>query len=489
MATRSKTSARAAVKKKAVRKTTRSSTKKRAVRTKPHPVAVQARGPHRSAGTTGTSVIPKLVFPTLRKHMLVDGFEIVVDLRKSKGSYIVDAKDGKRYLDFFTFVASSPVGMNHPKMTSPAFRKKLAYVGVNKPSNSDIYTAEQAEFLETFSRVAIPTYLPHAFFIEGGALAIENTLKAAFDWKIRKNFARGYREERGRQVIHFRQAFHGRSGYTLSLTNTDPAKTDLFPKFSWPRVLNPVVHFPLTPENVARAGRDEDVSIKQIKEAFHNNRDDVAAIIIEAVQGEGGDNHFRPEFFRALRQLADENEAMFIIDEVQTGIGMTGKMWAHQHFVEPDMIAFGKKMQVCGFLCGRRIEEVKENVFAVSSRLNSTWGGNLVDMVRAQKYLEIIEEENLVENARTVGAHLVKELQSLAEEFPAVVSNPRGLGLFAAFDVATPELRNSIRTKCLDLGLIILPSGERAIRFRPPLNVTKQEIDMGIAIVRKAIPR
>jgi L-lysine 6-transaminase len=489
MATRSKTPAQAATKKKAVRKTIRSSTKRRAVRTKARPAAAQARGPRQSTGTTGTPLKPQLVLPALRKHMLVDGFDIVVDLRKSKGSYIVDAKDGKRYLDFFTFVASSPVGMNHPKMTSPAFLKKLAYVAVNKPSNSDIYTAEQAEFLETFSRVAIPSYLPHAFFIEGGALGIENALKAAFDWKIRKNFVRGYREERGRQVIHFRQAFHGRSGYTLSLTNTDPAKTDLFPKFSWPRVLNPVVRFPLTQENIARAGRDEEVSINQIKEAFHNNKDDVAAIIIEAIQGEGGDNHFRPEFFRALRQLADENEAMLIIDEVQTGIGMTGKMWAHQHFVEPDMIAFGKKMQVCGFLCGRRIEEVKENVFALPSRLNSTWGGNLVDMVRAQKYLEIIEEENLVDNARTAGAHLVKELQSLGEEFPAVISNPRGLGLFAAFDVATPELRNAIRTKCLDLGLIILPSGERAIRFRPPLNVTKQEIDMGIGIVRKAMPR
>jgi len=112
-----------------------------------------------------------------------------------------------------------------------------------------------------------------------------------------------------------------------------------------------------------------------------------------------------------------------------------------------------------------------------------------VDMVRAQKYLEIIEEENLVENARTVGEYLVKRLHALAEEFPAIVSNPRGLGLFAAFDVATPELRNSIRIKCLDLGLIILPSGERAIRFRPPLNVTKEEIDMGIGIIRKAMPR
>jgi L-lysine 6-transaminase len=418
--------------------------------------------------------------------MLVDGFDIVVDLKKSKGTYLVDARDGKRYLDFFTFVASSPLGMNHPKLTAPAFLKKLAYVAVNKPSLSDIYTAEQAQFVDTFSRVAMPATLPHAFFIEGGALAVENTLKAAFDWKIRKNRTHGYREERGRQIVHFRQAFHGRSGYTLSLTNTDPVKTDLFPKFAWPRVLNPAVRYPLNEENLARVIADEETSIGQIKQAFNENKDDIAAIIIEAIQGEGGDNHFRGEFFRALRELADENEAMLIIDEVQTGVGMTGKMWAHQHFVEPDMIAFGKKMQVCGFLCGRRIEEIPDNVFQVSGRLNSTWGGNLVDMVRAQKFLEIIEEENLVENARRQGEHLLGALHRLAEEFPAV-SNIRGLGLFAAFDMPDSDTRTKVRTACLNKGLIILPSGERSIRFRPPLNVRGEEIDAGVAIIAKVL--
>ncbi len=427
------------------------------------------------------------VLPTLAKHMLVDGFDIVVDLKKSQGSYIVDAKDGKRYLDFFTFVASSPLGMNHPKMTTPEFLEKLAYVAVNKPSNSDIYTTEQAEFLEVFARVAMPSYLPYAFFIEGGALGIENALKAAFDWKVRKNFSKGYTTERGTQVIHFKQCFHGRTGYTLSLTNTDPVKTDLYPKFKWPRILNPKITFPLNGENLGRVIREEEIAINQIKDAFKNNQDDIAAIIIETVQGEGGDNHFRPEFFAALRQLSTENDAMLIIDEVQTGIGLTGKMWAHQHFVEPDMIAFGKKMQVCGFLSSKKIDEVSENVFKVPSRINSTWGGNLVDMVRAQRYLEVIEEENLVENARVVGEYLVSGLQNLAAEFSTVVSNPRGLGLYAAFDVVTPERRTKIRTLSMQKGLIILPSGELSIRFRPPLNVTKEEIDLGLSIIKQAI--
>jgi L-lysine 6-transaminase len=430
---------------------------------------------------------PGEVLRTLGRHMLVDGFDFVIDLHRSQGSRLVDAKTGKSYLDFFTYVASSPIGMNHPKMVAPEFLERIAHVALNKPSLSDIYCVEQAEFVETFARVAMPPYLPHAFFVEGGALGVENALKASFDWKIRKNFARGYREERGRQVIHFRQCFHGRSGYTLSLTNTDPVKTDLFPKFSWPRVLNPKVTFPLNENRLAEIEAAEQTSIAQIKEAFYRNRDDIAAIIIEPVQGEGGDNHFRPEFFAALRRLADENDAMLIFDEVQTGVGMTGKMWAHQHFVQPDIISFGKKVQVCGCLCGSRIDEVKDNVFRVSSRLNSTWGGNLVDMVRSTRYLEIIEEDNLVDNARVVGDHLLVRLKELAEEFPAKVSNPRGLGLFAAFDAVSTERRNSVRNKCFEKGLIILPSGERSIRFRPALTVTKGEIDEGMEIIRQAV--
>ncbi len=447
------------------------------------------------AMTRPSAVTPDQVLPTLSRHMILDGFDIVVDLKRSQGSYIVDAKDGKRYLDFFTFVASSPIGLNHPKMTTPEFLEKLGYVSVNKPSNSDIYTAEQAEFLATLERVALPSYFPHVFFVEGGSLGVENALKAAFDWKIRKNFAKGYKparqrsggEERGRQIIHFRQCFHGRSGYTLSLTNTDPVKTDLFPKFNWPRVHNPAIRFPLDAESLTKVRQDEELSISQIKEAFRTNKDDIAAIIIEPIQGEGGDNHFRLEFFHALRQLADENDAMLIFDEVQTGVGMTGKMWAHEHFVRPDMICFGKKMQVCGFMSGKRIEEVKDNVFAVPSRINSTWGGNLVDMVRAQRYLEIIEEENLVANARAMGEELVAGIRTLADEFPAIVSNARGRGLYAAFDVTSPAVRTAIRSKCLLKGLILLPSGERSIRFRPPLNVSREEIEAGLSIVRESL--
>ncbi len=181
---------------------------------------------------TPVKIAPTEVHQTLSRHMLADGYDMVIDLKKSKGAYIYDSRYGKKFLDFFSFFGSSALGMNHPKLTTPDFLEKLGYVAVNKPSNADVYSVEMAEFVETFGQLAQPEYLPYVFYIDGGALANENAMKTAFDWKVRKNFAKGYTSERGHQVIHFRHSFHGRSGYTMSLTNTDPTKTNYFPKFN-----------------------------------------------------------------------------------------------------------------------------------------------------------------------------------------------------------------------------------------------------------------
>jgi L-lysine 6-transaminase len=432
-------------------------------------------------------VAPTEVHTTLAKHMLVDGFDLIVDLKRSQGTYVFDSRYNKRYLDFFTFFASGSVGLNHPKLTSPEFLEKLGYVAVNKVSNSDAYTVEMAEFVETFARIAQPDYLPYVFFVDGGALAVENAIKTAFDWKVRKNFIKGYTEERGRQVIHFRRAFHGRSGYTLSLTNTDPTKTNYFPKFRWPRIHNPVIEFPLNKEHLAHVQKAEAVAIQQIKQAIINNPDDIAAMIIEPIQCEGGDNHFRKEFFVQLRTICDESDILLIFDEVQTGVGITGKMWAHEYFVKPDLLTFGKKTQICGFMCSKRIDDVLENVFHKSSRINSTFGGNLVDMVRFQRILEIIHEEKLVQNSFDVGAHLLGKLEALQQEFPGLVSNARGRGLLCAIDLDESQSRDQLRSKAYEEGLILIGCGDRSIRFRPPLNVSRNEIDDGLHIIHQAL--
>jgi L-lysine 6-transaminase len=434
-------------------------------------------------------VQPAEVHNVLSRHMLADGYDIVMDLRKSKGSWLFDSRRGRNVLDFFTNFASVPIGYNHPKMDTPEFRDRIADAAVNKPANSDIYTTHMAEFVETFARLAVPPSLnSHLFFIEGGALGIENAIKTAFDWKIRKNFAKGHQSEKGTQIMHLRECFHGRSGYTLSLTNTDPRKTQYFPKFDWPRIDNPKIAFPATAESLADAERREQIAIEQAKQFLHERKDDIAAFIMEPIQGEGGDNHFRPEFYRAMRQLCDENDMLLIFDEVQSGVGITGKMWAFQHFgVEPDLFCFGKKTQVCGFASNNRIFELAENVFTVSSRINSTWGGNLADMVRAQRYFEIIDEENLVDNAARVGAYFIGELERFSHDFPNVVTNVRGRGLMAAFDLPSGEIRDAALKSFMAHDVMALSSGSRSARFRPPLNLSMEEAGEGIRRMEKAL--
>ncbi len=421
--------------------------------------------------------------------MLADGMKMVLDMKSSSGSLLKDELTGMTYIDFFGFFASNALGMNHPKLTGDEdFLERLQEVALNKVTNSDVYTTHMARFVDTFSRVGIPKYLHYAFFVSGGALAVENALKAAFDWKVRKNFQKGYRTERGHQVMHFDEAFHGRSGYTLPLTNTsDPRKTMYFPKFDWPRVSNPKIEFPLTPQRMEDLERREQLALSQARTFFHQNPDDIACVILETIQGEGGDNHVRPEFMQALKDLAHENDALFILDEVQSGVGIAGEFWAHEALgVEPDIIAFGKKTQVCGILASKKLDEVDGHVFETASRINSTWGGNLVDMVRFDRILEVIEEDNLVHNAKVVGEHLLGNLQSLQQQTD-VVTNARGMGLMCAFDLETRDFRDAVRKKCFERGLIILGCGQRSLRFRPPLTITKADIDRGCDIMTEVI--
>jgi L-lysine 6-transaminase len=444
-----------------------------------------------------TKIQPEDVRDILSRYMLVDGLELIVDLEKSHGSWYVDARNGDRYIDFYTGVSSRPLGFNHPKLLGDDVIRRLGRLAVNKPANADAYSAPMAEFVETFFRVAVPSSMKHVFFIEGGALAVENAIKAAVDWKVQKNFRRGYTADRypdghGKRIIHLKECFHGRSGYTVSMTDSpDPNKTKWFPKFDWPRITTPKATFPLTGKNLEKTVALEKQACREIEEALAANPDDIAALVLEPIQGEGGDNHFRTEFFQELRRLADEHEFLLIFDEVQTGIGLTGKMWAYQHHgVEPDMICFGKKTQVCGFLAGPRIDEVEGNVFQVSSRINSTWGGNLIDMARCQLFLEIIEEENLLENVRERGAELLAGLNELERELDGAVHNVRGKGLFCALDLDPQKIdRRLLLEEIRTQGALILPCGHQSVRFRPALDIDRETLAEGLKRFRAALVR
>jgi L-lysine 6-transaminase len=425
------------------------------------------------------------VLQTIEQHVLLDGFKVVIDLEKSRGSYLYNLAGDRRLIDLYGFFGSMPVGYNHPYFDRDDVKRDLLRAAKVKIANSDVYSEGYAEFVETFSRAVGLPPLERYLFIEGGALAVENCLKAAMDWKVRKNVAAG-QGERGTQVLHFRHAFHGRTGYTMSLTNTDPRKTDLFAKFDWPRVSCPCIDFSL-PES----GREADVIAREkkaeaeIREFLEERKIDICAIIIEPIQGEGGDNHFRGNWLKKLRQICDEQDVLLIFDEVQCGMGATGRNWCCEHFgVVPDLLAFGKKAQVCGVMAGPRLDEVKDNAFRLPSRLNSTWGGNFTDMVRSTHLLRIVEEEHLVENAAKVGAYFLDQLRDLQSECDFMTA-VRGRGMFLAFDLADAKMREAMWKGLFDLGLLTLRSGEESIRFRPALDMTAEVADEAMDLLRQ----
>jgi L-lysine 6-transaminase len=437
------------------------------------------------------------VLQTIEQHVLLDGFKVVIDLEKSRGSYLYNLAGDRRLIDLYGFFGSMPVGYNHPYFDRDEVKRDLLRAAKVKIANSDVYSEGYAEFVETFSRVVGFPPLERYLFIEGGALAVENCLKAAMDWKVRKNMAAGQGParnaahsaaggERGTQVLHFRHAFHGRTGYTMSLTNTDPRKTDLFAKFDWPRVSCPHIDFSL-PES----DRERDVierekkSEAEVRKFIDERKIDICAIIIEPIQGEGGDNHFRGEWLKKLREICDEDDVLLIFDEVQCGMGATGRNWCCEHFgVVPDLLAFGKKAQVCGVMAGPRIDEVKDNAFRLPSRLNSTWGGNFTDMVRSTHFLRIVEEEHLVENASKVGAYFLDQLRQLQSKCP-LIKAVRGRGMFLAFDLPDAKTREEMWKGLFDLGLLTLRSGEESIRFRPALDMTADVVDEAMDLLRQ----
>ncbi|WP_447640653.1 MULTISPECIES: L-lysine 6-transaminase [Chitinophagaceae] len=424
--------------------------------------------------------VTKPVLDRLSKHILVDGFPFVMDLEKSHGSYIVTT-EGETFLDMFTMFASSPIGYNHPYIVER--ENFLAKMAVNKPAMSDVYTEPFADFVDTFARVAMPSTMQYAFFVDGGGLGVENALKTAFDWRTRLNLSRGIDVEAG-MVIHFKQAFHGRTGYTLSLTNTtDPRKYKYFPKFDWPRIINPKLYFPLTEASLSQTIQTEKEAIAHIEKALQEHPNKIACLIMETIQAEGGDNYFRKEFFQQIRSICDQYDILMILDEVQTGVGLTGKVWAFQNYdVQPDIIAFGKKAQIAGILAyNKKIDQVEHHVFKESSRLNSTFGGNYLDMLRFKLILEVIEKENLVENAASVGQYLLEQIQQLPAD---KVSNQRGLGLFCSMDLPTAETRDDFLKKTFAHKLLIAGCGEKTVRFRPALNVSRKEIDQAIDIIK-----
>ena len=426
-------------------------------------------------------------FADLRGHLLVDGYDLLLDLEASHGSWIVDRTTGVEHLDLFSFYASNALGMNHPAFDDPDVRARLLRTAIHKPSNSDVYTAPMVAFVDTFERVLGVDHLPWLFLIEGGALAVENACKAAFDWKSRHNEAAGRDPALGTRILHLEHAFHGRSGYTMSMSNTDPRKVARFPKFDWPRIPSPAIRFP------EEAHRDEvraaeDASLAAARAAFEAHPHDIAGVLVEPIQSEGGDRHLSGRYLRALQDLAHEHDALFLVDEVQTGVGYTGRRWAFEHFdLTPDLLAFGKKTHVCGVMGGGRIDEVSDHVWRTSSRINSTFGGNLTDMTRATVMLEVIERDGLIAAAADTGEWLHEHLTALAADHP-MVTNVRGRGLLRAVDLPDTATRNDVIARLLrDHRVLALGCGPRTLRLRPTMTATRDDLTVGLEAIAKVL--
>ena len=431
----------------------------------------------------------KKTLAVLKRRMLVDGYRIVIDHAKSHGAFLHNQIDGKKYLDFYSFFGSLPLGFNYPGLKNPAYQRALEEASQTKIALSDLYSPHFARFVDCFDTVALRKKFKYLFFVEGGGLGVENALKTAFDWKTRTNQKAGKNIE-ANVVIHFKECFHGRTGYTMSMTDSpDPRKTQYFPKFPWPRISNPKINpHPSTPEAKIPVEEREQESIQQIHSILKEFPHTVAAIVIEPIQSEGGDNHFRAEFLERLREIADNQNVLLIFDEVQTGMGATGFWWAWEHFnVKPDILVFAKKLQVAGIAVTDRIDGV-DHVFKISSRINSTFGGNLTDMVRATRFIELIHTEGLLKNVAARGKEILRGLNHLSKKFPLM--NIRGLGGLIAFDVATHEQRQAILKTAIEKEhLLLLPSGKFSVRLRTTLTLTSAEVDEGLNRLEKTLSR
>ncbi|WP_433871320.1 L-lysine 6-transaminase [Saccharopolyspora sp. CA-218241] len=422
----------------------------------------------------------------LRERVTGDLLDIVVDLDAGAGCRLRDLRDGTEYLDMTMYFSSAPLGHGHPALREPEFEAELLRVSRVKPSNPDFATVQQARFAETFARVVGVPELPLLFFIDGGTLAVENALKVAFDWKTKVN-ARAGIGVRGSRVLHLERAFHGRSGYTMSLTNTDPTKVRDYPMFDWPRIPSPAIE-PGPRWDVDDLLPEEVVALEAAGAALRRYGREIACFVYEPIQGEGGDRHLRPRFLQAVQELCREHDVLTVADEVQTG-ALTGQAWAHEALgLEPDLVAFGKRMQVCGVMGGRRVLDVADNAFREPSRISSTWGGSLTDMVRATRVLEVVERDALFAHSARMGDLLLRELRVLAQEFPSVLRDARGRGLMCAVGFHAPEQRDAaLRSAREGQRTLFLPSGTDSLRCRPPLAVRPDEIADAVGALRAAL--
>jgi 4-aminobutyrate aminotransferase/(S)-3-amino-2-methylpropionate transaminase len=416
------------------------------------------------------------------------------DAKRSLGNYLVDV-DGNVLLDLYGHIAALPVGYNHPDLLAAWRAGRFDWAAGYRPALGVAPSPEWVDMIEsTFMRYG-PRGLSKVFTATTGAEAVENAIKAAMvrlaarrragrpPTQDELDAAMQNRQEMAQsfKVISFEGAFHGRSLGALSATRSKPIHKLDFISFPWPVVPFPANRFPLDEHAAENAAREAD-SLARVEALLRQHPDEIAAVIVEPIQGEGGDRHASADFFRGLRALTLQHGAALIIDEVQTGGGATGRFWAHEAWnleTPPDLVTFSKKMQLGGYY-------MREEFFPKEAyRIFNTFLGDPLRAAQLEVICEIIARDHLLENTAITGAFLVEELRALSQRFPHLLSEARGQGTFAAFDVCDAKTRDRLLFAWRQLGLEMGGSGDRSVRFRPALVLAPRHVAEALSLIEE----
>ena len=429
------------------------------------------------------------------RHQDARTVHVYQDAKQSLGNYLVDV-DGNVLLDVYGHIAALPIGYNHPDLLAALRSGRLDWATGYRPALGVAPPAEWVELVDGPLMSIAPRGLTKLVTVTTGSEAVENAIKAAFirRARVRRGGAAPSAEEltscmenrqesaNAMQVISFEGGFHGRSLGALSLTRSKAIHKLDIPAFPWPRVSFPDVRFPLA-EHAEANRASEARSLEELEVALKAGAGRVAAVIVEPIQGEGGDRHASAGFFREIRRLTRAHDVALIVDEVQTGGGATGTFWAHEAWGledPPDLVTFSKKLQLGGYF------STEEYAAPEAYRIFNTFLGDPFRGAQLEVILEIVAAGELVAAARTIGEVLVRELDALAARHPGLVSGARGAGTFAAIDARDPVTQGRLLHALRQRGLEVGGSGTRSLRFRPALVFEARHVGEAIGILDDA---
>lgn len=424
----------------------------------------------------------------------------VADYDKSLGNYIADV-DGNTFLDLYAQIASIALGYNNPKLISLLDTKEMKNAIVNRAALGNFPSKELDSVLTKILKVA-PKGQTHIWSGLSGADANELAFKAAFMYYMQKK--RGgkdvpFTEEELASVMEnkapgspklavlsFKKAFHGRLFASGSCTCSKPVHKLDFPSFDWPHAEFPYYQYPLE-SNEAANKKEDDRCLKIVEDLITNWEIPVAALLIEPIQSEGGDNHASKYFLQKLRDITLKHGVVYIIDEVQTGVGATGKMWCHEYAdIQPpvDLVTFSKKFQSAGYFF-----HDPDFIPNEPYRQFNTWCGDPARMIVAGAIGEEIVSQDLLSHVNKVGEYLFGKLETLQSKYPKYFDRLRGKGrgTFIAWDLPTTELRNTLLSKLRLNGCNVGACAETSVRLRPTLTFGEKHVDIFIEILEKTV--